>query len=423
MTLEVKLKGRPNEDLVQGFPGVPATWPRLAGTVEIRRSDARPAHEQEPLHIAKVHVGLYRTDVAYVPTHRPSISAPKREQSFLVTRQKQVFVGPARCFALDVPFTLSLPTNRPPTATISLARSVASLYVAYVVVDTLGPGGQDAAPQTFKFPLRVRRFDTLSTFGQFREPLAGEVVSSDHLATLEYRLPVRAYGPGDVVKAILRVVPNQDWPKAQKVKLKRLSIELVQLTRFFGDRGRDGASRDLPASESDADTTADSVGSRAQTPAEGTPAGASAGAELETDETRAKIAKVVRTFTSAEQDARTGIVNDVELALRVPSALESNADGILPKEDPDVGYDARVPFTNSCSLYSIEFRLIFKARFNHVAHDVQTEDTVTLSQFDEPTRVVFMKSLLKEANAVKRMDRRAQKPLVYTEPLDREIII
>lgn len=412
--LEVKLKGGPNEDLVQGFPGIPATWPRLAGTVEIRTVDPhKPAHEQEATLVSKVFVGLYRTDVVYVPSHRPAISAPRKEQSFLVTRQKEIFRGqPTSCYALDVPFTLSLPTNRAPTATISLQRMLESIYTAFVVLETYCPVSKETTSLTYKFPVRVRRFDTLS-FGKYMQPLTGSCTSADHLISLEYRLSSQVYGPGDVISVLLQAVPNIDWPKAKKVKLKRCSIELVQLTKFFVERkheqSEDGEQENVNMDEGSLMSRNHSVSSISSI-------------DLETVESRIRIAKTDRSFTNAEQDERVGIANGITLNLLVPSVLNSSNDGVLSKEQPAVGYDGRVPFTNSCSLYSIEFKLIFKARFAH-ARDVQVEDAITVSQFDDSTRAIYMKSLLDHANKVNRIDRRPRKPHVYTEPLDKEVLI
>ncbi|GMM49824.1 hypothetical protein DASB73_007820 [Starmerella bacillaris] len=451
MRIEVKLKGLPNEDLVQGFPGIPATWPRISGIVELRTVDPhKQTHEREPVVISAVHVGLFRTDTIFVPSYRPAISAPKREQSFLVTRQKPIYKGnPTKCYALDIPFTLSLPTNRPPTATISLPKMLESVYTAFVVVETYNSVSQDTSSLTYRFPLRIKKFDTLSTFGVYRQPLIGDVTSSDHLVSLEYKLPVRAYGPGDTIKVSLRAVPNQDWPKAKKVKLKRISVELIQVTKFFVEKNKDShfslgndsndsiSSKSAPHSRSHSFYNSNSQVSTDMESINGdnstirisdtasnasTTGSAAPNAEIETMETTIRIAKNDRNFSNAEQDKREGIMNDVILGLLIPSAFTLNTNSVLNKEPPEVGYDGKVPFTNSCALYSIEFKLIFKARFSH-ARDVQTSDTITLSQFDDSSRIIYMKSLMAHAKKVKHMDRRPPVPRVYLKPLDRQVSI
>lgn len=68
---DVKVKGVPNEDIVRGFPGIGATWPRLEGTVEIRSRDATP------MQINLATVALYRTDTIHPPSNKPGISGPR----------------------------------------------------------------------------------------------------------------------------------------------------------------------------------------------------------------------------------------------------------------------------------------------------------------------------------------------------------
>lgn len=414
MLLDVKLKGLPNEELVQGFPGIPATWPRIAGTVEIRAllTSAKESL-RTPLRVQRISAALMRTDSIVVPSHRPSVAAQKRERSFLVTRQKEIFRGSDgdEYFALDVNFTLSLPTNKPPCGSISLPKSLEASYHLYVTVETLNPTTNSPVSSSHQFPVRVRRFDTLATFGIFSQSIKDECGSSDHLVSLEWSLPVSAYGPGDKIGISLHAQPNKDWPKSKKVRLKRFSAELVQLTRFLVPHA------DVSDSSS-AEQDQTSTGHHA------TATGSSSSQEpFDKIETRTRIAKVFREFSSSEQDELKGISNTEEIDLPIPSVLQTEgASGVLPKESPLVGYSGRCPFTNSSSLFEIEFLLVLKARFSH-AKDVQAEQAITICQFDHSACSNYMNSLVEEAQRLKHLDPRPQPPVKWTEPLDVDVRI
>lgn len=407
MLLDVKLKGLPNEELVQGFPGIPATWPRIAGTVEVR---SLPTNTKEslrtPLRVQRISVALMRTDSIVVPSHRPPVAVKKCEKSFLVTRQKEIFRGSDgdKYFALDVNFTLSLPTNKPPCGSISLSKSLEAVYHLYVAVETLNSVANSPVTSSYQFPVRVRRFDTLATFGVFSRPIKNECGSSDHLVSLEWFLPGTAYGPGDKICITLHAQPNKDWPKSRKVRLKRFSAELVQLTRFLVPQAED---QDSNLSE------------QVQVP----PSSAFSNESFEKIETRTRITKESRDFTSAEQEELKGISSTEEIDLTVPSVLHvEGASGMLPKESPLVGYSGRCPFTNSSSLFEIEFHLVLKARFNH-AKDVQAEQTITICQFDHSACSKYMNSLVQAAQRLKHLDLRPQPPVKWTEPLDADVRI
>lgn len=444
MLLDVKLKGLANEDLVQGFPGVPATWPRVAGTVELRvLSQGKDSGRVAPVDVLSVSVALFRTDMIVVPSHRPSVASQKREKSYLVTRQKEIYhkslsnagaTGPV--YALDVPFTLSFPTNKAPTASICLAKTLESTYNAIVTVEVMSSVTHQPVSTSYQFPIRVKRFDTLRTFGTYKQPIAGEQPSSDHLVSLEWSLPVSAYGPGDTIGISLKAEPNRDWPKSKKVKMKRVSVELVQKTRYM-------VALDDPNSQSNTSSAnatpngtitnsatnhsaSNSIASNSSNvPSSSIPAHNTSNPEQHEEfiNTRTRIAKVSKDFTSSEQDKRVGMENSLQLDLQVPCAAQLlERDSILAKEQPHVGYDGRTAFTNQSPLFNIEFVLVFKARLSH-AKDIEAEQEITLSQFDHFACTAYMNNLVEAAQRLKHLDLRPHPPRAWTEALDTQVRI
>lgn len=397
--LEVRLKGTPNEDFIQGYPGIPATWPRLAGTVEVRiHGPDSKVKVNNSADIKKVTVALFRTDSIVVPSHRPAMASQKREKSFLVTRQKEIYRASAhdtsKVYALDVPFTLSLPTQL--TASISLSKTLESIYHALVSVSLVDPVSLSVVTENYQFPIRLRKFDTLATFGAFSQPLKNEKVSSDHMVSLEWALPISAFGPGDLISISVRTPPNTDWPKSKKVKLKRVSMELVQITKYM-----------IPKEEGEA-ARSESAGDHAP--------------EEEEIETRTRLAKVGRDFTSADQSKRRGLDEFENLELPVPSLLRPTDSKILPKEFPEVGFEGRTPFTNTSSLYSIDFELVLHARFSN-AKDIEARQAITMSQFGHTICSTYMHNIVETAQKLRRMSHRGKAPSIWVEPLDTRVKI
>lgn len=382
--LDVRLLGLPNESIVQGFPGIPATWPRIMATIQIRP----PVRERErtPLPIRQVTVGLYRTDVVHIPSSRPSMSSNKREQSFLVTKLKSLWPGPTSGssgpstaksspgYGLDLPFTLTLPTSRAISGSIALGKVAETTYHLFVNI-TIDNGSDPEVPEHHRFPVQIRRFDTLSTFATMQSPLRGEQMAIDHLTALEWSLPVRCYGPRDVLQVTLNIAPNLDWKKARKVKVKRFSAEIVQILKFTP-----------PDDGGDPDSSV----------------AAWAGKEK-----RQRVCKVAEDAADFEK----------VLEMEIPAAPLENSDHITAKDRADVPAEGRTGFTTACALFSIEFVLVLKARLVH-AKDVEIEVPITLSQFDHAQSMVFMTSVHEAANLARFADRKSQPPKAYPRPID-----
>jgi Arrestin (or S-antigen), C-terminal domain len=339
---DVKVRGPPNEDLVQGFPGIGASWPRLEGTVEVRSKDG------SLLYITLVTIALYRTDVIHPPSNKPGISGPKKEQSYLIGEKLGIFQVSAgkiheECIGLDLPFVLSLPTNKPLAASISLGKG--TVETSYQLFISIIYGKQQL--HHVPVPVRIKRYDTLSTFGAFRVPVVKTVVSSDHIVTLDYCLPCCSFGPTDSIMAYIKMIPNPDWPtKSKKVKLEKVTMQVVEVITF-NHNGEEPIVR------------------------------------------RRRLAK-----TSTEQlDLR--LMDEwfnSQLTLEFPVADLQEKEGLIPKERQEIPIASKNGFTTASSLYKIDYLLIIKARLSH-CKDIEIEQPITINPFDHASCMSFMKCI------------------------------
>ncbi|PRT53044.1 Arrestin family protein 1 [Wickerhamiella sorbophila] len=375
MVLDVKLKGISNEDLVRGYPGVPGTWPRIKGTIEIRQT-GKEAMDKTPLGIAQVSIGLYRTDVINVPSTNPI--GNQKEQSYQVTKVRDIYNGSSHdVYALDLPFTLNLPTSRPMPASISL-KSVETTYHLFVTYKLTTPSKNPV--EAVQFPVRICRFDTLSTFGKYHEPIVRQVTSPDHLVNLHFSTPASCYGPRDSIAIKMKAEVNPDASKARKVRLKRMSIELVQVTKYF-----------VPEKE---------------------------GNEKTEVEKRTRVAKVSQDFA----DLRIGEKSHVEdMYITLPEPDLEVKDAVATKERAEIPDEGHVAFTTAATLYKIDFVLVLKARFSH-AKDIETVQDVTLCEFDHATCRTHMVHIVQAAELVG-TEHEHTSASVYSRPIDVRIQI
>lgn len=360
---DVKIRGPPNEDFVQGFPGISATWPRLEGTAEIRSRDGGA------LQITMVTLALYRTDVVHAPSNKPGIAGPKKDQSFLIgdtLKLFQVSAGRAHdeVVALDLPFILTLPVNRPLPASICLGKSlVETTYQLFVSI----VHGRQQQTHHVGYPVRLKRYDTLSTFGAFRVPIVSSVPSQDHLVGLDYSIPISAFGPGDRVTAYVKVYPNLDWAaKSRKVKVQRLTLQVVELITFNPET-------DEPV------------------------------------EKRRRLCKAVHQLDMKLPDKGY----QCELSIDFPQLDFRDRDGLVHKERQDIPLASRNGFTTAGALYNIEYLLVLKARFSH-CKDIEIEQPISVTQFDHATCMSFMKAISDAVDHANRTDRSLMpSPRVY----------
>lgn len=361
---DVKLKGLPNEDLLQGFPGIPGSWPRVVGTIEIRTLP-KQSREGKSLPITHVVVGLYRTDVIVPPGNKPSINNTKKEQSFLVTRQKELYNNSSQLsnvYALDLPFTLSLPTNRPIPGTITLGKSIETKYHVYVSISSFQTGKH--ITEYAKFEVRVLRYDTLPLFARSQGVVNQYLRSPDHLIESHFSLLSTIYGPSDTIVINVFLEANKDWKRARKVWLKRLSAELVQVIKYF---------------------TEDESGAA---------------------EKRSRLDKCVHEYSDVSIEA---LDNPLSLQLSVPDCV--------PKGGLDSAHTKSLfGFSTATPSYKIEALVKVKACFGH-AKDIEVELPVVLSQFGLLECSKLTKYIVEAAKAARTANGERREMVVYDYPL------
>uniref|UniRef100_A0A060T2S5 ARAD1C30734p n=1 Tax=Blastobotrys adeninivorans TaxID=409370 RepID=A0A060T2S5_BLAAD len=369
---EVRLLGPPNEDIVRGFPGISASWPRLEGVVEIRTKD-----ETVPLQIAMVNLALYRTDVIHPPSNKPGISGPRTDQSFRMGDEVRLFqVSAGRSYdevmSMDLPFIIPLPTNRPLPPSISLGKS--TVETKYQLFVSIVYGKQQQYHEGF--PVRIKRYDTLSTFGAYKVPVVNTVPSLDHLVGFDYSLPISAYGPGDLIIAYIKIYPNIDWQKSKKVKLQRVTMQVIEVTTYNPDGE-------------------------------------------ESVEKRRRLCKVAQQLDMKlpEKGYQT------EMSVDFPSIDLREKDNLIPKQRQDIPVVGRNGFTTASKLYKIEYILVLKARFSH-CKDIEIEQPITVSQFDHATCMSFMRSISEAVEYANSVDRnRVPAPRIRRDRPSRAILV
>ncbi|KAG5361902.1 Arrestin family protein 1 [Yarrowia sp. C11] len=361
--IDVSINGPPNEDIVFGFPGIAASWPRLEGSVEIRSKDGSLQK------ISLVSIALYRTDTIHAPSSKPGINAPKKEQSFLIGQEQSLFRTSAgraseTVVAMDLPFIYEMPTNRPLPASISLGKnSVETTYKIFVTVTY----GSNQIMHT-SHPIRIKRYDTLSTFGSFKVPVVKNVQSADHLVDVDYTYPVSSFGPLDPVQVYIKVAANPDiGSKSKRVKLVKVSIQIVEVITY----------------------------------------------NPEGDEPIEKRRKVVKTTKQVDQKLSRDF--KFELSMDYPQYEPKDKDSIVAKERQDVPTIAMSGFTAKSSLYRVEYLLVIKAKFSG-AKDIESQGRITVSPFGHATCMSFMASIGKCVEQAKRVDKKSKPPVrLYRE--------
>lgn len=445
--MNVQLKSSPNQDLVCGFPGIPATWPRIEATVEIRSSNL------SVLSISQVHVALYRTDSIMAPSSaRPTnIYSSRRDKSYLIGDKLQLYQAtsfPAdtqvsssipshlakydNVLGLDLDFVLPLPVTKHLPSSISLPkRTVETSYQLFVSV----VHGKSLQTSHHPFPIRLKRYDKLSTFGQFHVPLKGTVVSPDHLVDFEYSIPQSSFGPRDSIVSYVKISPNLDlYSKSRKIKLNKLSVQVVEVITYnVSDISSTEKSEDfsmdpsnkrgtvkkrlLPSNSKDSvDSTnylnseiSNSASTLANTPITTVSSVMSSNASSSTSpptntgpiERRRKLCKATNTLDLKlpESGYRCEITMDFPFPdLREP---KNHPGAVVPfSTTRPTLVDVPLPcmatgFTTSAPLYRIDYLLVFKAKFSH-SKDILIEQPITVTPYDHVMCVSLMKSI-KEA--------------------------
>ncbi|ODV91387.1 hypothetical protein CANCADRAFT_32045 [Tortispora caseinolytica NRRL Y-17796] len=229
--LLVRVFPEPNKELVQGYPGIKATCPRIQGSIEIRSSDGLP------ITVGEVNITLYRTDT--VPNYSSTTglrSFTKRDMTFMIGKPLTVFSGllatakSSNLLALSIPFVFPLPVELTLPQSLLIERktyTLSTLYQLYVNVKP-SPSGKEKKTLSIAHPVTIQTYDSMPIFGQFNTPLVRSTKDKNHLVTFECKLTRTAFGPGDAMPLSIDVIPNLAFPKSTKVKLAHVQITVSE---------------------------------------------------------------------------------------------------------------------------------------------------------------------------------------------------
>ena len=99
--------------------------------------------------------------------------------------------------------------------TSPLSQLVATLHQA-----------QSAATRV-SVPVKIERFDNLSSWDIFQIPRLVEIVGTDHVAQMSVVLPITCVGPLDPITILVNIAPNPDWPtKARKIRVNKIQVTI-----------------------------------------------------------------------------------------------------------------------------------------------------------------------------------------------------
>jgi hypothetical protein len=278
-----------------------------------------------PVAVSLVRICLQRRETIHPAAENMAkrhLGTPRRETTDVVGKELLLF----RCqsgreaeqvVAMDLPFVLFIPfgrggeeTNRRiPPASLQLPSRTAETFYELVVTVQQGHTAQNK----YAFPIPLRRYDTLSTFGMYNKP-ESRTSTSDSVVTLGISIPKWSYGPLDPISVFVKLVPNPDWmKKAMKVTIQKLTVTIDEEITYNPEG-------DEPTKKVN------------------------------------KIAKQVQVVNSKlpEQGYATN------LGLIYPSKDLRDPDGIVKRPKPAFPPYEVTSFTTSSTLYKIEFYLTVK---------------------------------------------------------------
>ncbi|EEQ91828.1 hypothetical protein RJZ56_000830 [Blastomyces dermatitidis] len=341
MAAFVRVSGPPNGHFIVGYPGIAGTLPRIEGKVEIRPSAGISA----PVNIAMVTICLQRRETIHPSADsvtKRHLAAPRKELTEIVGREMLLF----RCavgrdheeiIAMDLPFVLFFPyvrqgqnASRQVPASLQLPSRTAETYYELVVMVQQGPSEQ----RKYAFPVPISRYDTLSSFGQYKQPRALEKVS-DHLVTMGISVPRTSFGPLDPISVVIKLSPNPDWlNKARRVTIHKISISIDEEIIY----------------------------------------------NHEGDEPQRKTKSITKRIESVNMKLpEAGYITN--LGLIFPSRDLRDAEGILPRGKPAFPMYAVNGFSTVATLYRIDYYLTVKAHLTS-ARDIVLRQPIMVCPFD-----------------------------------------
>jgi hypothetical protein len=272
------------------------------------------------------------------------LGTPRRETTDVVGKEVLLF----RCasgkeaesvVAMDLPFVLFIPfgrggeeTNRRiPPASLQLPNRTAETFYELVVTVQQGHSNQ----YKYSFPIPLRRYDTLSTFGMYNKPET-KLVTNDNVVQLGINLPRWSYGPSDPITVYIKLSPNPDWPtKARKVTIDKITL-VIEEEITFNPEG------DEPTKKIN------------------------------------KLSKQVQVVKTKMPEA--GFATNIGLCF--PSKDLRDPEGIVKRGKPSFPLYEVPSFTTSSTLYKIEFYLNIKVQLSG-ARDLALRQPVVICPLDQ----------------------------------------
>jgi hypothetical protein len=339
----VRVSGPPNSSFLVGYPGISATLPRIEGKVEIRPGQGFSM----PVPVSLVRICLQRRESIHPDADslaKRHLGTPRRETTDVVGKEVLLF----RCasgkeaesvVAMDLPFVLFIPfgrggeeTNRRiPPASLQLPNRTAETFYELVVTVQQGHSNQ----YKYSFPIPLRRYDTLSTFGMYNKPET-KLVTNDNVVQLGINLPRWSYGPSDPITVYIKLSPNPDWPtKARKVTIDKITL-VIEEEITFNPEG------DEPTKKIN------------------------------------KLSKQVQVVKTKMPEA--GFATNIGLCF--PSKDLRDPEGIVKRGKPSFPLYEVPSFTTSSTLYKIEFYLNIKVQLSG-ARDLALRQPVVICPLDQ----------------------------------------
>ncbi|TGZ79280.1 arrestin domain-containing protein [Ascodesmis nigricans] len=339
----VRVVGPPNSHILLGYPGIPATVPRVVGKVEIRPSSGVSA----PVAVSYVSIGLYRKESIHPYADsviRNHLAAPRRDYVDLVGKEMCLYHCPTgklheEVYAMDLPFVIVIPYSKDPrdnspivpSPSIQLpGRTAETVYELIVSVKQ-----SHSEIKKYTFPIPVQRFDNLSTFRMYHSPLVTEH-SSDHIVTLRSTIPKWSFGPDDPIDVEVKLIPNPDWPsKTKKVNIQKISISIVETITYHHGDGEIAKSRNLPGG--------------------------------------------IRKEAISQSLSPEGFSRSWRLFM--PTKDVKDSDGCLPPTKPHFPFTEVSGFSTKAKLFKVEYFVVVKVSLSG-AKDVTTKSKVQVTAFD-----------------------------------------
>lgn len=278
-----------------------------------------------PVAVSLVRICLQRRETIHPAAENVAkrhLGTPRRETTDVVGKELLLF----RCqsgreaehvVAMDLPFVLFIPfgrggeemNRRIPPASLQLPSRTAETYYELVVTVQQGHNMQNK----YAFPMPLRRYDTLSTFGMYSKP-ESRTATSDSIVSLGISIPKWSYGPLDPISVFVKLVPNPDWmKKAMKVTIQKITVTIDEEITYNPEG-------DEPTKKAN------------------------------------KIAKQVQVVNTKLPEMGYA----TNLGLIFPSKDLRDADGIVKRSKPAFPPYEVTSFTTTSTLYKIEFYLTVK---------------------------------------------------------------